>query len=186
MLLWCRLRVASRIADGKVKFDQVVRNSARVLRRRNLEIEVFQSASRIANVDEFRSAECLVSNVSRDRHAAITDAQHEIRPWRPDQLAGLLRENCEAVAQRGDPAKPIKGEGFGLEREAERFREREQLVVVAGPIVQEKPGQGSPRRRREWRSICVRGTGPRHEPPALLISRAIPIDAAGADRSTSS
>ena len=125
-----------RVSDRKRQFDQVASRS-RILRRGDLQIEIKDPDPRIADMDQLRLPTALRSDVPRDPNARITGNDDQIGPGRANEAAGLARNNQEAppIEKRNSPQRVI-AHLLDHKRKAERIGKRQQLIVVADPIVE--------------------------------------------------
>src|SRR4051812_26971589 len=106
-LVELRVRHSGGIADREGQLEQVGR-LPRILRRRDLKIEIGQPIARIADVDQLRSPLGPVSNVASNRDASVADADHNVGPWRLDEVARVPLDDGEAVTQEGEAPKLIE------------------------------------------------------------------------------
>src|SRR4029077_13816515 len=90
-----------------------------------------------------------MTNVARDRHAAMADAQYEVGPGGRKPATGSWRDRSKTAAEDafGKPAQAVVAERTSFERKAERMRYGEELVVVALAVTEEHPN-ARPHRHR--------------------------------------
>jgi hypothetical protein len=75
------------IADGERELEQVSSRSARILRSRDLQVEIIDVGAGIADMDNLRPTARLPPDEARDGNVRITDCDYEIWPGRLDQFA---------------------------------------------------------------------------------------------------
>src|SRR4051812_29862724 len=125
-----RLNVFRRISDGEGQLEQI-RRGARILWIGDLEIEVPDLVSRVADVHELGAAAGLSADVTGDRHAAVADAKYEIGPRRVDQRPGLASDDGQSASEKAEVPKRVVSNSFVFERPAKSVDERMELVIVA-------------------------------------------------------
>ena len=100
-------------------------------------------AARAADADDAGAAAGAAPDPARDRHAAPTGADHQVRPGREEGGARSGVEagdtgGAEAVEERQHP-RPGVPQRLRLHRSAERLGQGQDLIVVAGAGAEQRP-----------------------------------------------
>ena len=134
-------RRLGRVADRKRQLDQIA-GSSPVLRGGDLEIEIRDAGTRVPDMDQLRTPTALPPYVARDPDATVTGNDHQVGPGRPNEAPSLAGDDGQALAiEKGNSAQRIVAHLQNGKWKAERLGKRQQLVVVAHPIVEQQPHQ---------------------------------------------
>ncbi len=180
-----RLSRLGGIADREGQLQQVRLRLAGILRSRDLQVEIVELRSRVADVHEPRAAAGLLPDVPRHGDAAITDPDHQVGPGRRDQRSARGCNRGQPATEPRQPPQLVVTDLPGFPGIAERFGEGDELVVVPRAIAHQQPHPGR-LRGCEPRLLRSKGEGAaRHGRP---VSAGLHCwgRAAGAGRPTSS
>src|SRR3954452_4698203 len=107
-LFQCRPGTTGGISNREGQLEQVGSQPPGILRGRDLKVEICQRVARVADVDKLRASSGLFTNVPAHGHASVTDANHEVRPWRLDQFTRFLCDDAEAPSKQGNSTRLIE------------------------------------------------------------------------------